>query len=108
VARERTENERIEVGGAPTPPPLAPDPTGDRDVFAATGVMPFEAPFADIYNYVSIRAEMVGVHIKRNRGGSQTIGSSTTSFPRTARAAATTSRWWNPTGRLSRPSTPTC
>jgi len=63
-----TNDHRIEVGLAPVPPMLAPDPTGEDDIFLATGVMPFESPLEDIYNYVESRAMQMGSHIRRSRG----------------------------------------
>jgi len=63
---------RIEEGLAPVVPvlvpTLAPDPTGEKDIFLATGVMPFEASTAEIYEYVENRAQMVGLHVSRSRG----------------------------------------
>ena len=70
--REKSEGERIERGDTPTPPVLAPDPTGENDIFIATGIIPFDAPLKDIFTYVENRAQLIGSHVKANRGNPST------------------------------------
>ena len=66
---ERTEAERVEEGELPTPPVLYKgDPSGEHDIFLASGVMPFEADSTSIYWYVETKAREIGTKIKRNRG----------------------------------------
>jgi hypothetical protein len=62
------DQERIEIGRHPVVPVLTTDPTGEKDIFLATGVMPFEASLPEIYGYVEGRAQQIGMHVKRNRG----------------------------------------
>lgn len=59
----------VERGGRPpSVPAMVPDPTGEKDIFLATGVMPFEATTEDIFDYVESKAISRGTHVKRNRG----------------------------------------
>lgn len=57
-----------ELGETPVPPMLAPDPTGESDIFLATGVMPFDATPGQIHEYVAVVAYNIGEVIRRNRG----------------------------------------
>jgi hypothetical protein len=41
---------------------------GEENIFVATGIVPFEAPIEQIYEYVAAVGQRVGQEIRRNRG----------------------------------------